>query len=493
MSGPRTTTRRGLALLATGATLSTLGIATLAPSAAVGSSHREAPLISGAPQYDNTDLYAYVSKDRQDAVTFVTNWTPFEAPAGGPNFYPFADDAAHDLLIDNNGDARPDITYRWTFQSSYRNRNTFLYNTGVVTSLTDPDLNFRQTYDLQLLRPGHAPVTLLDNAPVAPSRVGDASMPNYGALRRAAVATAGGLKSYTGQADDPFFLDLRVFDLLYGGDLSEVGDDTLRGFNVNAIVLQVPKAHLTAGGDPTIGVWTTTSRRNARGAWVQVSRLGNPLVNEVVVPLKDKDKFNASRPVGDAQFLSYVTDPELARLLNALYGVGAPTTNRQDLVQIFLTGLPGLNQPMHVTPSEQLRLNTSIPVTERPKRLGALVGDNQGYPNGRRLTDDVVDIALQAVAGELAGNPNNLGDGVFSNDRMFTPDFPYVAIPHSGSMPRPAASTSGATLLTGGAEPKSGGGTPVLPVSAAALGALVLVGGAVTLRRGRRMAAMSAV
>lgn len=485
MSGPRSTRRRGVALLATGATLSAIGIASLAPGGAIASSHREAPLISGEPQYDNTDLYAFVSKDQQDAVTFVMNWTPFEEPAGGPNFYPFATDAAHDLNIDNNGDALPDLTYRWTFRSTYQNRNTFLYNTGPVTFLTDPDLNFRQTYKLQLLRPGRAPVTLFDKAPVVPSFVGKASMPRYGSLRQGAIrTTASGVKSWAGQADDPFFLDLRVFDLLYGADLSEVGNDTLAGYNVNSIALQVPKTHLLRNS-PIIGTWTTTSRRNASGALVQVSRLGSPLVNEVVVPIKDKDKFNASRPVNDAQFLSYVTDPELARLLNAFYNVGAPTTNRDDLVAVFLTGVDGLTKPAGVRPSEQLRLNTSTPVTMTPNRLGVLGGDNQGFPNGRRLADDVVDIELQAVAGELKGKPNDLGDAVNVNDKAFTVGFPYVGLPHSGSLPRPTTA-EGATLLTGGAyEPGSGSGLPLLPASAAALGAMVLFGGVVTLRRAR--------
>ena len=172
--------------------------------------------------------------------------------------------------------------------------------------------------------------------------------------------------SFAGQAEDPFFLDLRVFDLLYGGDLSEVGDDTLAGFNVNAVALKVDTKQLTSGKDPVIGIWSTTSRKDSSGSYRQVSRLGMPLVNEVVVPLKDKDRFNASRPADDAQFLQYVTDPELARLIEAIYGIPAPATPRNDLVQVFLTGVPGLNQPKSVTPSEQLRLNTAIAPSAKP-------------------------------------------------------------------------------------------------------------------------------
>jgi hypothetical protein len=238
---------------------------------------------------------------------------------------------------------------------------------------------------------------------------------------------------FAGQADDPFFLDLRVFDLLYGGDLSETGRDTLAGYNVNTIALQVPFEDVALGADPdrnpVIGIWTTTERTRVRitdgsdqkasGDWVQDSRLGNPLVNEVVVPAGLKDAFNSLSPDKDAtvqEVVDRVTDPEVARLLEAIYGIPAPATPRDDLVEIFLTGITtkldgpiqaDLNSqlnnqdvdPYRFQPSEMLRLNLAVPVSDNPERLGVLAGDLQGFPNGRRLTYDVVDISLQAVAG----------------------------------------------------------------------------------------------
>ena len=445
--------------------------ATLAavPTAAEASSHREAPLISADPTVDNTDTYAFVSPDDPRSVTLVANWSPFQKPAGGPNFYPFATDAQYDIHIDNDGDAKPDITFRWTFTSSYRNPNTFLYNTGQVTSFNDPDLNFRQTYRLERIAGGKT-TTLADRVPVAPSFVGNASMPNYSALRASTLhALPGGARTFAGQADDPFFADLRVFDLLYGGNLSEVGKDTLAGFNVNSIVLRVPREQLALRGDakrnPVIGVWSSTQRRGAEllgptggsgrrmafGGWSQVSRLGSPLVNEVVVPVGQKDRFNASTPSADAQFLTFVTDPELPKLIQAIYRIPAPPTPRRDLAAVFLTGVSkdnlGVNLNAHtlnadanrskVAPSEQLRLNMSIPPSASPNRLGVLGGDNAGYPNGRRLGDDVLDISLQAVEGALLPHPPaavaGLGDGVNGNDVRFSGRFPYVGLPASGS------------------------------------------------------------
>ncbi|UNO43413.1 DUF4331 domain-containing protein [Streptomyces sp. MST-110588] len=426
----------GIALVAT--SLAT-GTAALGPAPATASSHREAPLISGQPEYDNTDVYAFTSPDKPDTTTLIANWWPFAEPAGGPNFYKFPTDARYDIHIDNTGDGRSELIYRWTFEESYRSKDTFLYNTGPVTSLDDPDLNYRQTYDLQLLQfkdgKQTGTQTLADDAPIAPSNVGKASMPRYGDLRKQAVRAVGGSgTSYVGQADDPFFLDLRVFDLLYGGDLSEVGRDTLKGYNVNTVALQVPTKELTAGpGKPVIGVWSTTERRTAANGWQQVSRLGMPLVNELVIPVRDKDTFNASTPWQDGRFAKYVNDPEVARLLEKIYKLKAPAVPRKDLVQVFLTGVPGLNQPDGVRPHEAIRLNTSIKPAADPKRLGVLDGDRAGYPNGRRLTDDTVDISLQVVRGELAGQKNDLGDAVDANDKKFDGRFPYVAEPTSGS------------------------------------------------------------
>jgi len=458
--------RGALALVATAA-LSVGLFAGLGPVPGGASSHREAPLITDDPKADNTDVWAFVSPDKPETVTIIGSWIPLEEPAGGPNFYPWGDGVAYDVNIDNDGDARADIVYRWVFSSRYLNENTFLYATGTrtdrVTSLDDPNLNFRQTYDLTVTDVDADMTTLLLNdAPAVPSDVGAGSIPVYESLfedgvQEFSVPTDQG-SSWAGQSDDPFFLDLRIFDLLYGGNLREIGDDTLAGFNVNTIALQVRKADLAAGRDPEenpiIGIWSSTSRRSTRvlktdgsqlhnGRFVQVSRLGMPLVNEVVIPVGHKDRFNASLPSNDGQFLSFVTDPEVPHLVFGLYGVPVPDSNpamagiqRDDLVSVFLTGVSGLNQPPGVVASEMLRLNMSIPPSAEVgegDRLGVIGGDAAGYPNGRRLEDDVLDITLQVAEGELIGSPNDLSDGVDENDVSFRTSFPYVGLPHRGS------------------------------------------------------------
>jgi len=431
-------TRTRLAVLGTAAAVGIGLFAGLGPIAGGASSHREAPLIAADPQADNTDLYAFVSPDDPSSVTIISNWIPFEEPAGGPNFFAFGEGVRYDVRVDNDGDAKPDLIYRWTFKNHWRNPETFLYNTGQVTSLDDTDLNFYQTYDVRRIKVGGSTRTIVDDATAVPSRVGDASMPDYGTLYDEGVMTGPDGSFFAGQADDPFFADLRVFDLLYGGDLSEINDDTLEGFNVNALALQVPKSALAKGGDdaknPIVGIWSTAQRQTPGGKQVQVSRLGMPLVNEVVIPVGLKDKWNASKPKADGQFLPYVTDPELARLIEAVYAIPAPDTPRNDLVSVFLTGVDGLNMPDNVVPSEQLRLNMSIPpCTSGCSRLGVIGNDNAGFPNGRRLGDDVLDISLQVVEGVLVGQDTGLGDGVDVNDRTFRSAFPYLALPHSGS------------------------------------------------------------
>lgn len=501
---------RVAALVAAGGLLLAGGFAGLAPRQSTASSHREAPIISGQPQYDNTDVYAFVSPDKPDTTTLVANFIPFEDPAGGPNFYKFARDARYDFDVDNDGDAQPDLIYRFEFNDYLKNGNTFLYNTGPVTSLDDPDLNFTQTYDLTLIRQVdgkvHSVHKLADNAPVAPSNVGKASMPNYSVLRQQAVKQVrNGTTAFAGQADDSFFIDLQIFNLLFGGNLKEVGDDTVSGYNVNTVALQVPTKDLVTGRDPVIGVNSTVQRRTAGGDWTQVSRLGSPLVNEVVIPRGKKDTFNASNPWADAQFAQFVTDPEVPKLIQRIYKIPAPATPRKDLVQAFLTGVPGLNQPKNVRPAELLRLNTSIKPTAKPDRLGVLGGDNQGFPNGRRLTDDVTDIILQVAEGELVGSKNDLGDAVNANDLAFEKAFPYVAQPRSGTDARgrtPAAKASGQRmgkdgkpmnfLNAGATESTAGdddGGSALLgalPVAALAGGAtFVLTGGLLWWRRRR--------
>jgi hypothetical protein len=451
--------RKRLVAVAAATALGAGLFAGLGSTPGVASSHREAPLTAADPQIDMTDLYAFVSPDRPNTVTLVGSWIPFEEPAGGPNFYLWAENTNYDIKIDNDADASADVIYRWRFTTHYRSGNTFLYNTGPVRSLSDADLNIYQTYDLWRITSAGSH-RLLDDARVAPSRVGTASMPNYNAnLFDAATTPFGGAPSYSwvGQSDDSFFLDLRVFDLLYGANLSEAGDDTLTGFNVNTMALQVPKRALEGrNGNEKIGVWSTASRPSIRvengdgtqsfsGHNVQVSRLGNPLVNEVVVPVGTKDYFNASKPKDDQQFLPAVNDPELPHLLNALYGTEVPDSDpntpgiqRDDLIQVFLTGVPGLNQPTHVEASELLRLNMAIPpCSDSCSSLGVIGGDVAGFPNGRRLSDDVIDVSLRVVLGVLLPDhqaiADTIGDGVDANDVAFNTEFPYVGYPHSGS------------------------------------------------------------
>jgi len=518
MTRPTSVRRKAMAGVAAVA-LAAGGSALLAPGTSSASSHREAPLTSANPLSDNTDTYAFVSPDNPLMTTLVANWIPFEDPAGGPNFYPFgADGYRYNIKVDTNGDAVSDITYQWTFHNiDKRGTNTFLYNNGPVNSLKDPNLLFKQTYTLAAITmPQNKRTVIVDNAPVAPSNVGVASMPNYASLRnQAIVSVPGGGKSFAGQADDSFFLDLRVFDLLYGANLSEVGSDTLNGYNVNTIALQVPTATLVAGGDGSgiVGVWSTTDQQTMTltkgaatptGPYVQVSRLGAPLVNEVVIPAGLKDAFNSLNPVEDHTVqaaVDKVNDPEVPHLIEAIYGIPAPATPRDDLFAAFLTGIKGLNQPPKVTPSEMLRLNTTIAPSADPNRLGALAGDNAGFPNGRRLADDVVDIELQALEGALrTGIVPALaaGDKVDKNDKPFGSKFPYVALPTAGSSTQArgtslhGASTgmtgaSTAAVAPSGAVAAGAGGTgsslPVVPAGLGLLGLAVAGAGVLVVRR----------
>ena len=426
------------------------------------SSHREAPLITEDPVADITDLYAFVSPDDTSMVTLVMNVNPFEDPAGGPNFHKFGDDVRYRFNIDVNGDAKEDFEYDFRFATKVKNPKTFLYNTGQVTTLDDADLNVVQTYSVyedDELRDEES--TIGKNLVVAPANVGKRSTPDYEANLGAAAVTelSNGMKVFAGPRDDPFFADLgKIFDLGSLGPFqpahlipteAEPGEDYVAMKNVHTIALQIPVSHLTeVAGDPVIGVWATTFRRATQtrrsngtqkvgGDWVQISRLGMPLVNEVVVPLGAKDLFNSSRPRSDGQFAASVLNPELANLIPVLYpGVTVPTSvdaglglgGREDIATIFLTGIPGVNKSaLFSRPSEMLRVNTSTA---------------SGFPNGRLLTDDVIDVSLRALAGGIgfpgteAFNiaPNNvLGDDVSTNDKTATDTFPYVAEPWAGT------------------------------------------------------------
>lgn len=437
----------------------------------VASSHREAPGIAGDPLVDNTDVYAFTSPEagRSDRVVLISNWIPLQKPESGPNFWYFDDQALYDIRVDNNGDALEDVSYQFQFSTSRQTGNTFLYNTGAVTSLTDPDLNIRQTYTLTQVRNGRARV-LGTGLPVVPAFVGGSSMTSYSTLRTEGIKqvtdqATNDTRVFCGQRAEQFYLDLgAIFDLLQINTVNPrpAINSTFRS-NVHTIALEVPKAaltrdlqapraDLTTNVNGVIGVWSTTSRRQVsvvrgrapvqgRGGFVQVSRLGNPLVNEVVIPLKDKDNFNGSHPRDDTQFLGYVQDPEPARLLTALFGVSVPPTPRSDLVTIFLTGITGLNAIPGARPCEYIRLNLTTPVTATPNRLGVIAGDNQGYPNGRRPGDDTVDISFRAVAGGTVLTPatnvspnNALSDGVDGVDasQPFLTTFPFLADPTPG-------------------------------------------------------------
>ena len=450
------------------------------------SSHREAPAISKDPVADNTDTYAFVSHD--DTVTIITSYLPAEAPAGGPNFYEFDDTVTYQINIDNTGDGRPNITYEFRFETVNTNPDTFLYNTGPIDRLDSPNWNRRQSYSVTRID-GRRRRTIARRVPCPPCNIGPRSTPNYADLADAAIADLdGGGKVFCGQRADSFFVDLgSVFDLATLRPFQSLhliptadarGVDSLAQANVHTIAIQVPISHLTQRGrvprdpmDPkaTIGVWGAAYRQKAAvrggygrgrdrdsrhvGPWTQVSRLGNPLFNEVIVPLPQKDRWNSVGPDRDLEFARYVAQPELARLLPVLYpgvfpNLAALTADRADLLAILLTGIPagvidGFQNFTGPTQADELRLNVAIPPSANPDRLGLLKGDLAGFPNGRRLADDVVTIELRAVAGAVYpridgsftpdGAVDVIEDGTFNNPgRVFLDRFPFIGLPYSG-------------------------------------------------------------
>jgi hypothetical protein len=447
---------RKLALFAALAALAT------AVPLSFGSSHREAPLTSIDPTGDDTDTYAFTAQDAPGALTIVGNWVPFEDPAGGPNFYKFDDNAHYYLNIDNTGDGVADVRYLFDFRTKTRNPNSFLYTNGQpVDSVNSPNRNVVQTYSVTRIAKGHSRV-IARKIPTPPSNVGPKTIPNYEQAQAGAIkGLPGGGKVFAGQREDPFFAALgRIFDTvnLTGAGLGNQGGgvDDLAGYAVQSIVLQVPESDVTRdrksvandkAANAVVGVWASTERQSisvrghGHGRFRQISRLGNPLVNEVIIPLGQKDRFNRTQPKDDAaNYGKYVLQPELAAVLNKLFPgqVNAPEKNRTDIVQAVLQGVPGLNAfpgPAGKNATDTLKINLGTPPTATPNRLGVLGGDTAGYPNGRRLTDDVVDIDLQVVAGALQGNKVPLGDGVNQNDVHFLSQFPYVAPPKPGANP----------------------------------------------------------
>lgn len=412
------------------------------PATAQASSHREAPLISEDPSADNTDTYAFRSPDAPDTVTIISNYIPGEDPAAGPNWYTFSPSARYVIYADKNGDGKPDITWRFRFKN--RAPVAFLQNTQQEYTVTRLDGKSSRVVGSGLLTP--------------PDNIGPRSTPGYHALAMAGIHDLNdGSKVFAGQRDDGFFGDIgAAFDLVAirsGTGASGGGKDFFAGYAVHTVSLQVPLSQLDNGGNHVVGVWSASERpvtkvtlAKSRGrkvlqkttGWKQVSRLGEPLINELLIPTELKDKWNASTPDKDKQFEQYYSSPVLAKLLNQLYPQFGPftETNRTDLVSVLLTGLkePNLNYT-GTTLADEIRLNLAIPPTApvgHGNRLGVLGGDLAGYPNGRRLEDDVIDISERAVGGVLIGHSLPLGDGVDGNDVPYLATFPYQADPFSG-------------------------------------------------------------
>lgn len=503
--------------------------AALALAAALGaahlpaqaSSHREAPFITTAPKVDATDFYLFRSYEagRSDYITLIANYQPLQDAYGGPNYFSLDPNALYEIHVDNNGDAKEDITFQFRFRNTLSANGAGtslpvggkqvaipLLQSGTVSQVRDPNLQLAETFTLDVVRGDRRTGTrqavtqasgggTVFDKPV--DNIGVKTIPDYAAYaaRHLHTVTIPGCaqpgRVFVGQRQDPFAVNLgTVFDLVNAPvgvitdpALINAAPNPLASKNVTTLALEVPRACLVAGDD-VIGGWTTASLRQGRlldgnppsghqvaerpgGAWTQVSRLGMPLVNEVVIGLKDKDRFNASRPTGDARFLDYVTNPTLPALLEVALALPrtAPTAfPRNDLVTTFLTGIAGVNRPRNVVPAEMLRLNTATPPVPfaQQNRLGVvgnlLAGgnDNAGYPNGRRPKDDVVDISLVAMMGGLCvanGTTDALGFGAACNPQSvplgatafrlhdavdqavvpLLPGFPYLNTPVPGS------------------------------------------------------------
>jgi hypothetical protein len=502
----RTTLLLGLALII----LMMLGITLISSRSLGASSHREAPLISKDPYADNTDTYVWIPAGQTERIALAASWIPMESPEGGPNYYEWDDRVLYDIYVDNDGDAVADVTYTLSSRVEVQNPNTFLYNTGPMTRLNDDDWNRRQFVTVTESWESGDETTLVNDRLTAPVNIGSKSTPNYRNLsnmaRYGVNSDDGRIRVFAGQTDDPFWVDLQVFDLLtLRGQPPPIGYstgnndpvDSVSGFNVHSLIIEVPIDHLTEGDEPVLGVWSASRRATMNVdddngddvEYVQVSRLGMPLVNEVVIPMGLKDTFNSIPPSVDLTVYELlqesVEDPEVGNLLCLLYGValpgdsdgdcdteydpGTPRTGRGDIFDIFLTGivlanpftiqtaggpveLPAgfnVNQPAGVVPAEMIRINTAISgdlCAPEPSRLGILGGDACGFPNGRRPLDDIVEIELLAVAGaayqvldgrdaSFSFDPALIGlldDNVDFNDVPFRSVFPYFALAQSG-------------------------------------------------------------
>jgi hypothetical protein len=419
---------RKYALAALGITAAAVAAVLVGPNLAgkgTASSHREAPLIAEDPSGDNTDLYAFRSPDKPNTLTVVSNWIPGEDPAAGPNWYTFSPSARYNIKIDRTGDGRADLTYAFRFKTA--TGLLFLGNT---------------TQSFTVMRNGraYAKGTTPPNN-IGPRLLGFLGVKDYKAtVAKSIVSAPGGVKhppasvTTRSSATSARSSTGRPARQARFGNKGG-GKDFFAGYNVHAVA---PRSHQPAdNARHTIGIWSSTDRRNVtvggklnRG-WTQVSRLGNPLINEVIIPTSLKDAWNRGEPAQDAKYLKYYTDPLLAATNNTVYKLDVPATKRDDLVAVLLTGIPNVTFT-GARPADMLRINLAVPVTPAGKvsRMGVLGGDNQGWPNGRRLGDDVIDIAEQAVAGSLKGTKPPLGDGVNSGDVANLRAFPYET--HSG-------------------------------------------------------------
>jgi hypothetical protein len=437
------------------------------PAPAQAASHREAPLISLDPEADITDFFMFRSYEagQSDKVDLIMDVIPGEEPSSGPNYFNFDPNVLYSFNVDTNGDGNAeDVKFELRFRNEVRGNTSALGLPLAYTALPpithldgsgSEGLGVRQRYTLTMVK-GNKRTVLADDLIAVPSNVGPRTMPNYEQLAaEGTYALNGGIRVFAGQRDDPFYIDLgAVFDTLA---LRSLGIDMLSGFNVHTIALEVPITLLTGEtGASTIGAYASTSRQkitvegSGKGKWVQVQRLANPLVNEVIIGLQDKDRWNATEPQDESKFLGYYLKPRLALALQLVFGANtgctpfgdpscspnppAPTDtslsnlNRTDLVNVLLK-----YKPTDIRLSELLRLNLNVkptPLADQ-KRLTILQGDAAGWPNGRRPLDDVTDVAVQVV-----GGPNYIGigagDNVNANDKALPAAFPFIASPWDG-------------------------------------------------------------
>jgi hypothetical protein len=451
------------------------------------SSHREAPEISKDPVADSTDVYAFVSPSNPDNVVLIANYVPLQAPDGGPNFYEFGDDVIYEIHVANSGKGTADISFQFRFETEIRNPKTFLYNIGPIGSLGDKNWNRPQFYSVTMVKDGKKK-KLAGKLPCPPVNVGPRSTPDYAKLSAQAVHKVGKRTFFAGQRADAFHVDLgSIFDLGGLRPLNQAhliplakmdGINSVQAFNVHSIAIEVPIKDLTRNGkspgsprskNAVIGVWTTAKRQKSRiyddktgrytstGPWEQVSRLGNPLVNEVLIPMAEKDLWNHTAPKNDARYARYVNRPELAVLLPVLYPGAFPNLakygkDRADLNAVLLTGIPkgivpGFQNYTGPVESDMLRLNVAIPPSGTPNNLGLVAGDAAGFPNGRRIDDDVVTIELRAIAGLTLplvdpsftpdGAASAAADGTTNTNAKSTGTFPYLGLPGGGYQTTP--------------------------------------------------------